>query len=249
MADYKSKSIGDEDIFISTRAYYKLFNTFKSLKNTKGRFIQVIGSPGTGKSLNIYHAIDNLDITVYEPVLVLDSVNLSPWALFQEIFSVFKNDFQVNSNREVYKKAADYDMILFADKFLDSEFLEKDKVGLSKWIEHKGLKAVSIYILVLWEIIKHHRELKDKNVVLHHSMVVRYHGNKYDFLTDFGLLSWFIRGFMGLFFEYVMISYGEDEILKIVNTCPHYRDEKQIRKLIKRYGNRPRLILKALENK
>jgi hypothetical protein len=249
MVEYKSKSIMDEKIFTPTQAYKRLYKTFKSLKKTRGRFIHIIGSPGTGKSINIYHALDNLDLKVYEPVLKLDSLNIDARTLFNEMFKVFKEDFQVKTRKEAYKKASDYDMILFADKFLDSEYLEKDKVGVSKWIEHKGLKAVCIYFLIFRELIQHRRDLKHINVVLHHSMVIRYKGVKYDLLVDFGFLSRIIRVILGIFFEYVQISYSKSEIIEIIKSHPDYKDERQIKKYIERYGNKPRLIYQALENK
>jgi hypothetical protein len=249
MVEYKSKSIKDEKIFTPTQAYRRLYKKFKSLKRTRGRFIHIIGSPGTGKSINIYHALDNLDLKVYEPVLKLDSLKIDARTLFNEMFKVFIEDFQVKTRKEVYKKASDYDMILFADKFLDSEYLDKNKVGVSKWIEHKGLKAVSIYFLIFRELIQHQRDLKHINVVLHHSMVIRYKGVKYDLLVDFGLISSLIRGILGIFFEYVQISYEKSEIIEIIKSHPGYKDEKQIKKYIEQYGNKPRLIYQALENK
>ena len=248
MNAFKVKSIKDESEFIPTMAYKKLYNTFLSLKNSKGRFIHVIGSPGTGKSTNIYHALDDLDLNVYEPVLKLESVKIGTITLFNEMFKVFKKDSQVKTRNEVYKKASEYDLILFADKFLDSEYLEKDKVGVSKWIEHRGIKAVTIYILLIIEFIKHKQDLNHVNVVVHHSMVIRYKNRKYDFLTDFGILSRIIRGILGIFFEYVMISYEESEIFEIVKNHPQYKNEEQIRSYINKYGNKPRLICKALEN-
>ena len=130
MGTFKAKSIKDESEFIPTRSYKRLYNTLSSLKNSKGRFIHIIGSPGTGKSTNIYHALDKLDLNVYEPVLKLSDIKIGTRTLFNEMFKVFKEDFQVKTRKEVYKKASDYDLILFADKFLDSEYLDKKKVVL-----------------------------------------------------------------------------------------------------------------------
>jgi len=248
MDTFKAKSIKDESEFTPTRAYRRLYNKFLSLKTSKGRFIHIIGSPGTGKSTNIYHALDNLDLKVYEPVLKLDSLKISARTLFNEMFKVFKQDFQAETRKEVYEKASDYDMILFADKFLDSEYLDKDKVGVSKWIEHKGIMAVSIYILLLIEFIKHNQDLKQVNVVLHHAMVINYKEKKYDFLTDFGLLSWIFRGVLGIFFEYILISYEDSEIIEIVKNHSEYKNEEQIRSYIKKYGSKLRLICKELQN-
>ena len=73
-------------------------------------------------------------------------------------------------------------------------------------------------------------------MVLHHAMVIRYHDKKYDFLTDFGLLSRLIKGILGIFFEYILISYEESEIIEIVKNHPQYKNEEQIRSYIKKYG-------------
>ncbi len=249
MVVYKSKSFKDEKIFVPSRTYKELYDTFLSLKYTKGRFIHIIGSPGTGKSINLYHALSNLDLNVYEPILALDSVEIGSREIFRRIFTVFKEDFQVKTTKEVYKKASEFDMVLFADKFLDSEYLQKDKVGISKWIENKGFKALPIYLLLLIEYLKHKRELNSINIVLHHSLVIRYKGMKYDLFIDFGIVSHLIRGILRLFFEYVKISYSESEIIEIVKIHPHYKDEKQVKSYIQKYGNKPRLIYEAMDTR
>ena len=59
MKKFKVSSIEDNTNFFITRSYRELFKTFEGLKNTKGNIIHVIGAPGTGKSANIYYALDN----------------------------------------------------------------------------------------------------------------------------------------------------------------------------------------------
>lgn len=247
METYKSESIYDEKMFIPTKAYQKIYNTFKQLKYEKGRFIQVIGSPGTGKSTNIYHALANLDLDVYEPILLLDTLDKSSNEVFKEVFQVFKKDLGVDSNKDVYRKAALFDAVLLADKLLDSEFWEPDKIGLSKWIEKRGIKSFYLYILFIMEYLKHRNDLKKVNVILHHSPVIIFKGVKYDLLIDLGWLSKLLKGLLGLFFELVEISYSESETIEIVKSHPQYKDEKQIKSYIQKYGNKPRLIYQALQ--
>jgi KaiC/GvpD/RAD55 family RecA-like ATPase len=247
MAVYKSESLEDERIFISTQAYLKLYNTFKQLKKEKGRFIQVIGSPGTGKSTNIYHALANLDLNVYQPILLLDSLDGSSREVFREVFNVFKKDFKVNTYKDVYRKASQYDAILLADKLLDSEYLDQNKVGLSKWIENRGIKSFYLYLLFIFEYLKHMKDLKKINVILHLSPVVLIKGKKIDLLTDLSMLSKVLKTLLGFFFELVEINYDESETIEIVSNHPHYKNEKQVKTFIQRYGNRPRLICQALE--
>lgn len=247
MALYKSESLEDEKLFISTQAYIKLYNRFKQLKHGKGRFIQVIGSPGTGKSTNIYHALANLDLDVYEPVLLLNGIGKSSGEVFKDIFEVFKKDFKVNTTKDVYRMAAQYDAILLADKLLDSEYLDQSKVGLSKWIENKGIKSFYLYLLFIFEYLKHMMDLKKVNVILHHSPVIIINGNKYDLLMDLGVLSKILKALVGLLFELVEISYDESETIEIVKNHPKYKNKEQIKLFIQKYGNRPRLICQALE--
>lgn len=249
MASYKSESIEDEKFFIPTPAYLKLYNTFKQLKNEKRRFIQVIGSPGTGKSINIYHALENLDLDVHEPILLLNDLDGSSMGVFREVFNVFKKDFNVNSITDVYRKASQYDAILLADKLLDSEYLDQNKLGLSKWIEDRGIKSFYLYLLFILEYLKHRKDLKKINVILHHSPVIIIKGNKYDLLTDLGMLSKALKTLLGFFFELVEISYDELETIEIVKNHPQYKNEEQVKLFIRRYGNRPRLICQALEEK
>lgn len=74
-------------------------------------------------------------------------------------------------------------------------------------------------------------------------------GFKYDLLTDFSIFSKLISVVLKIFFETVEISYSEEDTVKIVKS--HFKDidDEKIKFYIKKYGNRPRYILTALENK
>ena len=72
MVRYKVNHPDDSKKFVNTQAYNKLYGLLKELKTLRGRIIHVTGAPGTGKSANIYQAINKLQLDVYEPKLVLD---------------------------------------------------------------------------------------------------------------------------------------------------------------------------------
>lgn len=247
MASYKVRSFQDCKYFISTQSFLKLYPVLESLQNSRGRFIHVIGAPGTGKSANLYSTLALLDLNVYEAFLFLDSVKLTSDEVWDQFWTTLQEDLGARTRDEIYHRAAQYDLVLFADIFLDSEFVDEDKVGLGLWTEEHGPKTITFYLRVLGEYLKHRKDLKQVNIVTQTAWILKYRGVKYDLLTDFYLLSWILVYLLKLFFEVVRISYTEEEIIKIVkNYEPHCREE-DIRVCIKKYGCRPRFILEALE--
>ncbi len=248
MVKYKVKSQDENDNFIITASYLKLYEVFQSLKTQKGHFIHVIGSPGTGKSSNIYHALSDLNLKVYDVVLLLDGTQKSSKDVFKEVFKSIKSDMGAKTKRDIYKKVSEYDALLFADKFLDSEFLDPQKVGLSKWVDYKGIKSFPFYIMCYFEYLRHKKELKKTNIILHHSWIIKINKIKYDLLTDFGLISKAIVSILNLSFEVVEISYSELETVEIVKSHVKDIDENTIKLYIQKYGCRPRFILEALKS-
>jgi hypothetical protein len=247
MADYKVQSEGDNEGFVYTRSFRKIYRVFRSLKNRKGRFVLITGTPGTGKSANIYSALKSLDLNVYDPTLFLDNAHLSSNEVFSEFFRTLKKDLGVETNEEVYHKVQDYDMVLLADKLLDSEFIDKDKVGLSLWTLNKGFDTFPFYYRVLMEYFKHRRELSKINVVIQTAFVFRFRGVKYDLLTDFAIISDIFVFILNQFFEVIRILYSEEETLQIVKNNFKDVDEEKIKLCIKKYGCKPRFIFEALE--
>lgn len=248
MAEYKVQSEGDNADFVYTRSFRKIYRMFRSLKNRKGRFVLIAGTPGTGKSANIYSALKSLDLNVYDPILFLDDY-MSSSEVFSEFYRTLREDLGVETNEEVYQKVQDYDMVLLADKILDSEFLDKDKVGLSLWTLNKGFDTFPFYYGVLMEYLKHRKDLQKINVVIQTALVFRFRGVKYDLLTDFYFISEILVLFLGLFFEVIRISYSEEETLQIVKNNFKDVDVNQIKSCIKKYGSKPRFIFEALEKK
>jgi hypothetical protein len=247
MEKYKVKSSEDSKVFVLTRAYQKLYQKFKNLKNEKGRVIHVIGSPGTGKSVNIYSALNHLDLNIYDAILLMDSVEKGSREVFREFFNTLKEDMGVESDEEVYRKASEFDAVLFADKFHDSQFLDESKVGLSMWTDYKSFKSFPFYLLCIIEYVKHRTDLKKVNIILQTAWTVRIKRVKYDLFTDFGIFSRIVAGILGILFEVVEISYSESETIEIVKNLLGDVDEDQIKLCIKKFGCKPRFICAALE--
>ncbi|HHT18767.1 MAG: hypothetical protein QM396_05090 [Euryarchaeota archaeon] len=246
MADYKVQSEGDNDDFVYTRSFRKIYNMFRSLKNQKGRFVLITGSPGTGKSANIYTALKILDLNVYDPTLFLDDPDMSSSEVFSEFYRTLRKDLGVKTNEEVYKKVQEYDVVLLADKILDSEFIDQDKVGLSLWSLNKGFDTFPFYFGILMEYFKHKNDLTQVNVVIQTAFVFRFKGVKYDILTDFFIVSQFIVFILNLFFDVIRISYSKEETREIVKK--NFKvDDKQIMLYIEEYGCKPRVIFEKLE--
>jgi len=247
MVKYKVNSAEDDQVFVVTEAYRRLYRKFKSLKSRKGRIVHVIGAPGTGKSANIYKAIGSLDLNMYDALLLMENEKKTSIEVFNEFFNSLKRDMQVKSNEEIYKKASEYDAVLFADKFHDSHLLDENKVGLSIWTDYKGIKTFPFYLLVILEYLKHRTALKKVNLIFQTAWTIRIRGTKYDLFTDLGPLSWLLVGFLKLMFEVVVISYSESEIMEIVRRRWPEAREDQIKPSIKQYGNKIRFILDAVE--
>jgi len=248
MAGYKVQSEGDNDGFVFTRSFRKIYSMFHSLKNRKGRFVLIIGTPGTGKSANIYTALSILDLDIYDPTLFLDNMNLSSSEVFHEFFKTLQLDLGVNNNDAIYRKVQEYDAVLLADKLLDSEFLDENKFGLSLWTENNGIKAFPFYLKVFWEYLKHRKDLEKVNVVIQTAFMVKFWEVKYDLLTDFYILSDIFVFMLSLFFEVIQISYSEEEVIQIVKNNFENVDEEQIHSCIEKYGCKPRFIFEALDN-
>ena len=246
MVEYKVNSPEDSQEFVTTHAYNKLYGRLKALKNRKGRIIHVIGAPGTGKSANIYEAVNELKLNVYEPILILDNVDESSWKIYHDLFKTLRIGLNVKSNEKIFKKASEYDAVLWADKFHDSHLLHENKVGFSQWMNNKGLKSFLFYFLLILYYFRHIFKLRKINLVFQTAWTIHVGGIKYDLFTDFGLISKLLILILKVFFEVVEISYTESEIVEIVKKHKPEANESEIRFYIKRYGNKIRLILQSL---
>ncbi|MEN6574386.1 hypothetical protein [Methanobacterium aggregans] len=248
MENYKVTSNADNGSFVETRSYKKLYKILEDLKTHKGKIVHVIGAPGTGKSANIYFAVDELALNVYDVELDIKNLEDSSKDVFNRIFRKLRDEFQVESRAEVYKKLQTFDAVLFADKFHDSHVLDDKTVGFSQWTNYKGFKSFYFYFLCLKEYLTCRNDFKAMNVVLQTAWRIHVKSEKKDLFTDFGPLSRLIIGILALLFEVVEISYSMDEVVKIVKK--HFDvNEKTVKHLIKQYGHKPRFICQALEKR
>jgi len=246
MVRYKVNHPDDSQEFVTTRSYNKLYVLLKELKTRRGRIIHVIGAPGTGKSANIYQVINRLELNIYEASLVLDKIDESPLAVYHVFFKTLKEGLNVKNNEELFKKAAEYDAVLWADKFHDYHLLHKNKVGFSQWMNNKGLKSFPFYFLLIIYYLKHFFKFKGINLIFQTAWTIHFRGVKYDLYTDFGLFSKLLILILQIFFDVVKISYTESETMEIVKKHLPDAKESEIRFNIKRYGNKIRLILQNL---
>ncbi len=248
MEKYKVTCVEDNKNFVATDAFLKLKKSFKQLKNRKGRIIHVIGAPGTGKSANIYQAQQVLDLNIYNTKMTLKNKKINPEEVYTALINTMEQDFGVKTEEEVYKEISKYDTILFADELLDPETLNKEKIGLGQWIHENRLKSIFFYFILVYKYLKYLKEFKKVNIVFHTTWTFILKETKYDLLTDFSLLSLIFKSVLKLFFEVIEVSYTPSETIKIVKSYFKDINEEQIKSYIKKYGNKPRLILNALES-
>jgi hypothetical protein len=247
MVRYKINTHIDNGVFVVTESYKKLFNVFKSLKTNKGRIIHVIGAPGTGKSANIYAAIDELELNVYDVELTIKDIDLESDEVFKEIYKFLKKDLGVDSKEGVYHCLSQFDAILFADRFHDSHLIHEETVGFSLWTDQAGYKTIKFYMLCITEYLRNRKTFNGINIILQTAWRMHFRGKKYDVFSDLGILSSVIVFLMGIFFEVIEISYSPQETFKIVKNHVD-ADDKIIKSYINKYGSKPRFICSEMEN-
>ncbi|MGI6465172.1 MAG: hypothetical protein ACOX07_06410 [Methanobacterium sp.] len=233
--------------FVYTKSFRKIYHMFRSLENQKGKFVLIIGSPGTGKSTNIYSALRILDLNIYDPTLFLDNMEMGSSEVFHEFFKTLRQDLGVKTNEEIYQKVSEYDGVLLADKILDSEFIDENRFGLSLWTENNGIKALPFYIKVFIEYLKHRHDLEKVNVVIQTAFMIKFRGDKYDLLTDFSFLSNVLVFLLKIFFEIIQISYSSEEIMQIIKINFPQVKKEEVLEFISKHGHSPRFIFEELE--
>ncbi|HEX3013553.1 MAG TPA: hypothetical protein VHO92_04710 [Methanobacterium sp.] len=247
MEKYKVSSADENELFLITDCYRKLCKVMESLKKDKGKIVHVIGAPGTGKSANIYHAISDLNLNVYNIKFRLKSADASSKQVFNTMFEGVSEDLEVKSKEEIYKKLSEYDAVLIADSFHDLHNLDPNYVGFSKWTYHAGFKAFYFYLMCIAEYIKHRKYFKNINIVLQTAWRIHVRGEKYDLFSDLGLFSKILVNILNIFFDVVLICYSEKETINIVKM--HVKDisTDDIKLCMQKYGCKPRFICDALE--
>lgn len=247
MEKYKVSSARDDGSFVITDSYRKLYKILKSLKKSRGKIIHVVGAPGTGKSANIFHAIDEIGLKVYNVKFSLKSGNESSKEVFNKLFEDLQNDLGLKSKKDVYIKLSTYDAVLIADRFHDSHSFNPSEVGFSQWVDKAGFSAFYFYLLCIMEYLKNRKYFKNMNLMFQTAWKVHFNGKKYDTFTDFGFLSKIVLNILKLLFCVVEISYSKKETIEIVKMHVKDADTESIKRCIQKYGFKPRFICNALE--
>lgn len=243
MSKFKVNSRSDNKIFVETKSYRTILNKFQDLKKDKGKIVHVLGAPGTGKSTNIYKAIEKADLNVLDVKIELLNDSLTSRGVYHEFIKVLQVQTGATSKEEVYTYFSDFDAVIFADKFHDNA-----KIGFSDWTRKAGWHATGFYFLCIKDYLKYRGDLKKTNIVLQTAWRTHFMGRKYDTFTDLGPISWILVKILSIFFEVVEISYTEEETIKIVKKHVN-APESEIKKLIKKHGHKPRVICIELEKK
>ncbi|MGZ7116768.1 MAG: hypothetical protein ACXVHS_04865 [Methanobacterium sp.] len=247
MDKYKVQSLKENKAFLVTYCYRKLCKILQNLKKEKSKIIHVIGAPGTGKSANILHAINELKLNTYNVKLRLKSGDERSKEVFNKIFLDLESDLALKSREEIYEKLSEFDAILIADSFHDAHLKNPEDVGFSQWTEKAGLRSLYFYLLCIDEYFKNKKYFKRMNLIFQTAWRVKIRGKKYDLFTDFGFLSKIIVKIIKLFFVVVEISYSKKETIKIVRIYFEDADDDEIKRYIQKYGCKPRFICHALE--
>ena len=247
MNKYKVNFYNDNIEFFVTDSYIKLVKLFETLKIKKGKIIHVLGAPGTGKSTNIFHAIDETNLKVYNVKLNLKTGNESSKEVFNKMIQDLGSDLGVNSKDEIYKKLSSFDSILIADSFHDAHLLNSNVVGFSQWTNKAGLGSFYFYLLCIIEYLKKRKYFKNINLIFQTSWRFNFRDKRYDIFTDFGLLSKILAKVLKIFFVVIEIAYSEEETIEIVKIYIKDARVEDIKHYIKKFGFKPRLICQALE--
>ena len=247
MEKYKVQSPHENKVFLITDCYIKLCKILKTLKKEKGNIVHVVGAPGTGKSTNIFKALHESDLNVYDMKLGLKSVDENSKQVFGNVYDNLSNDLCLKTRKEIYKKLSEFDAILIADSFHDAHVLNPDTVGFSQWTDKKGFSSFYFYLLCINEYFKNLKYFKNLNLIFQTAWRIHIRGKKYDIFTDFGLFSKLILYILKKFFIVLEISYSKKETTEIVKMHITDVDEENISKCIEKYGCKPRFICNALE--
>jgi len=62
----------------------------------------VVGAPGTGKSINIYSAIEELELNVYEVKSILPSRNMNSKDVFQMMVESIREDLKISPSDDIF---------------------------------------------------------------------------------------------------------------------------------------------------
>lgn len=242
--DFKVNRAEDNRIFVETESFRRLIEELEELKGSRGNILHVIGAPGTGKSSNIYYGIRKLGMNVYEVPCNLETVEVTAEEVFRSILEDVKSELGVDSAADVYRRFAEFDAVLFADRFHDSHEFSSFS-GFSQWTRNGGLEPLRFYLKCAGEYLKNRRVLAEVNIIFQTAWRFYFRGKKYDLFTDIPVISSLLFHTLSIPFRAVKIDYSRKETLNIIRAHLD-ADESEIQRLIDLYGCRPRIIMEKL---
>lgn len=247
MNEYKIRDQEENQTFVVTPSYENLLSTFQKLVDHRGNIVHVVGAPGTGKSTNIYAAVNELDLNLYEVKLPLPSLDLNSRDVFSWMIKSMRKDLGVQSHENLFDVLKKFDVVLFADKYHDYHLINEECAGFSQWTDYAGFKSFNFYLICVYEYLRHRNDFKDVNMVLQTAWRIHRGGKKKDLFTDMGYLSRLAVLLLEIPFEVVEISYSEEETINIVKSHLSDTTNDEIKYYIKKYGNKPRFICQAIK--
>lgn len=248
MGQHKVNSPDDNSIFINTRTYKKIRRVFNKLKKSRGIIVHVVGAPGTGKSSNIYHALKELDLNIFEVSSSLSSSQAHSKEVFCTLIKDLEHSLNAENKIDAYKKLTEFDAVLFADQFHDKHLVDNNMVGFSEWTRAAGFKSFRFYLICIKEYLRFHKQFRKMNIIFQTAWRIQIRGKKYDLFTDFGILSRIILIILGKLFCVVEISYSRSETINIVKSHLKNIDDEKLEESINKHGHKPRFILNDLKN-
>jgi len=244
--DFKVNRAEDNRIFVETESFRRLIEELEELKGSRGNILHVIGAPGTGKSSNIYHGIRKLGMNVYEVPCNLETVEVTAEEVFRSILEDVKSELGVDSAADVYRRFAEFDAVLFADRFHDSHDFS-DSMGFSQWTLGAGGEALKFYLKCIREYLRYRSVFRDMNIIFQTAWRLRFRGKKPDIFTDIPVISPLLCHLLMVPFRAVKIDYTRQETLSIIRAHMDCADADEIQGYIDLYGCRPRLILEKMK--
>ncbi|EKF84724.1 hypothetical protein [Methanobacterium formicicum] len=247
MNGYKIMDQEENQTFVVTQSYQNLLSTFHKLPDHGGIIVHVVGAPGTGKSTNIYAAVNELGLNFYEAKLPIPSLDLNSRDVFNLMVKSMKQDLGVKSNESLFDVLKKFDAVLFADLFHDYHVVNEDCAGFSQWTDYAGFKSLNFYLICIYEYLRHRNDFKDVNMVFQTAWRIYRGGKKKDLFTDMGPLSRLAVSILEFPFEVVEISYSEEETINIVKSHLSDTSSDEIKQYMKKYGNKPRFICQDIK--
>ncbi|WP_321421239.1 hypothetical protein [uncultured Methanobacterium sp.] len=247
MNEYKIMDQEENQTFVVTQSYQNLLSNFHKLTDQGGSIVHVVGAPGTGKSTNIYAAVNELGLNFYEAKLPIPSLDLNSRDVFNLMVKSMREDLGVKTSESLFDGLKKFDAVLFADQFHDYHVVNEECAGFSQWTDYAGFKSFNFYLTCIYEYLRHRNDFKNVNMVLQTAWRIYMGGKKKDLFTDMGPFSRLAVSLLGIPFEVVEISYSEEETINIVKSHLSDTNSDEIKQYIKRYGNKPRFICQAIK--